>query len=408
MKILFCTGTYITGHGGVASYAHDYVNAFASDHDIIVVTGDQYIASPNEATEVITIPKDDFRAENCQQLLSLIEERKPDLIVNSYFPLLTLLTPYLPDNVRVINISHFMNGQLAWAAGYNGNYADHIVALSRFNKSFIENKFGILDTEKTQVIFNHMPSLPQADPQHKQQANVLKIVYPGGHAYAKSAEIVCLALKQLLRTNLNFEFYWLGNIQLPGANWPFSRTRYVSDCLPADDPRICHIGPVNRDEAKRIIADANIFLLPSRGEGCPITLLEAMRAGCIPIISDAPHGSLDIIRPGKTGIIVKQGSAKALYNAITHVLTHHEDYQAIYAETLKQFNAELSYSPWLNKMQGLLNTPVSHQKRMPFSPEGFAQSARRYKCMLRLAWLDDRLRIQPYHLIIFRIIRYLL
>lgn len=408
MKILFCTGTYITGHGGVASYAHDFVQAFANEHDILVVTGDDYIVAPDEPTEVLRIPMDNFRLEYAQQLLSLMEERKPDLVVNSYFPLLTLLTPYLPDNMRVINISHFMNGKLAWAAGYNGNYADRIVALSSFNKTYLEQTFAIADKAKTQVVYNYMPTLLNTHTAEKSQRQVLKIVYPGGHAFAKSAEVVCLALKQLLRTDLPFEFYWLGNILLPGANWPLSRTRYVSDCLPADDPRIRHIGPVERDEAKRIIADANIFLLPSRGEGCPITLLEAMRAGCIPIISDARHGSLDIIRQGETGLIVPQGSTKALVETISDVLLHHAQYASIYTNSLKQFEEHLSFLPWLEQMTRLLDAPPSHQPRMPFSPKDFARSAHRYKRMLRLAWLDDRLRIQPYHVLAFRIIRYLL
>lgn len=32
-RILFCTDTYNTGHGGVAAYAHDFVDAFSKDND---------------------------------------------------------------------------------------------------------------------------------------------------------------------------------------------------------------------------------------------------------------------------------------------------------------------------------------------------------------------------------------
>ena len=39
MKILLCTPTFVTGKGGIPSYARDFVESFKNDYEIVVVTG---------------------------------------------------------------------------------------------------------------------------------------------------------------------------------------------------------------------------------------------------------------------------------------------------------------------------------------------------------------------------------
>ena len=42
MKLLFCTSSFKTGIGGIASYAHDFINAFAKEYEIVIITGDSF------------------------------------------------------------------------------------------------------------------------------------------------------------------------------------------------------------------------------------------------------------------------------------------------------------------------------------------------------------------------------
>jgi len=408
MKILFCTAEYKQGKGGVASYAHEFVSLFGETNDIMIVVDDSYTCSPDEMQTVVHVPAEYFTLGNAQLLLKIIHDYRPDVIVNSYFPLLSLVTPYLPDDIFVLSVSHFTDGRFAWPAGCNGNFADVIVALSTYNKKFIEKRFCISNSTKIKVVYNTMPSLPNTIIEEKKQRTKLKIVYPGGHCYKKSAEIVCMALKKLLNTDWEFEFYWLGDILLPGARWPLSRTKYVSDCLNSQDPRIKVFGQVSREEAISILADANIFLLPSRGEGCPMTLLEAMRGGCIPIISNAKHGSLDIIEDGKTGFVVEQGNANQICEQIGKIISNHSAYAFIYDNCFSKFENELSIRHWFGKMVEILSYPKNHNTRLLFDEKKFLSDSRQYKMMLRKEWLDDRFRVQPYHVLIFRWIRYIM
>jgi len=61
---------------------------------------------------------------------------------------------------------------------------------------------------------------------------------------------------------------------------------------------------------------AQIFVLPSRHEGTPNALLEAMKCGIAVIISDASPGPLELIEHGKSGLVVPADNPLELKLAI--------------------------------------------------------------------------------------------
>jgi glycosyltransferase involved in cell wall biosynthesis len=63
-------------------------------------------------------------------------------------------------------------------------------------------------------------------------------------------------------------------------------------------------------------AGADIFVLPSRHEGMPNALMEAMSHGLPPIVSDASPGPLEVVKDGVTGLVVSVEEPQALANAI--------------------------------------------------------------------------------------------
>jgi glycosyltransferase involved in cell wall biosynthesis len=81
--------------------------------------------------------------------------------------------------------------------------------------------------------------------------------------------------------------------------------------------RFRFMGPVMDRPVMYHAIDA--MVLPSRYEGLPLTLLEAMASG-IPVVATAVDGVAEIVVDGKTGRLVSTGSATALAGAIQRIV----------------------------------------------------------------------------------------
>jgi len=70
-----------------------------------------------------------------------------------------------------------------------------------------------------------------------------------------------------------------------------------------------------RDDATRLIAAADVFVLASHHEGLPVTVMEALTLG-VPVVAPAVGGLPQVVRDGDNGLLVTPGSPTALADAI--------------------------------------------------------------------------------------------
>jgi glycosyltransferase involved in cell wall biosynthesis len=89
---------------------------------------------------------------------------------------------------------------------------------------------------------------------------------------------------------------------------------------------LTYVGSVQ--EPAPFLAASDIYLFPSRREGLPNALLEAMSCGCACVASDI-GGCVDLITPGKTGQIFPSGDARAMAAAATRLLRDESLSQAV-------------------------------------------------------------------------------
>jgi glycosyltransferase involved in cell wall biosynthesis len=74
-----------------------------------------------------------------------------------------------------------------------------------------------------------------------------------------------------------------------------------------------------RTDTPRLMAGADLFVLPSHQEGLPVALMEAMSAG-LPVVATTVGGVPDVITDGVDGLLVPPGRADLLAQAVERVV----------------------------------------------------------------------------------------
>jgi glycosyltransferase involved in cell wall biosynthesis len=85
-----------------------------------------------------------------------------------------------------------------------------------------------------------------------------------------------------------------------------------------------HYGGVISGTAKiQALNEADIFLMPSRYEGLPLALLEAMASGCVPVVS--ARGSMTtVVKDGQNGFLVEPGDLMQIVGKLKNLLSEGE------------------------------------------------------------------------------------
>jgi glycosyltransferase involved in cell wall biosynthesis len=77
--------------------------------------------------------------------------------------------------------------------------------------------------------------------------------------------------------------------------------------------RVTFLG--HRDDVPTLLAEADLFVLPSRSEAFPNSVVEAMASG-LPVVASGVGGLLELVEPGRTGLLVAPDDPAALADAI--------------------------------------------------------------------------------------------
>lgn len=166
--------------------------------------------------------------------------------------------------------------------------ADHIVAVSREIKDILITDLAV-NPDKISVIScgvdtSHFIPLNQVKVRNKLGIDLKRrvVLFVGHMVYTKGVDI----LYECARYTPDVTYIFIGDGPLKND---------YKNCI--------FIDPIPNSDIPLWINAADIFVLPSRMEGTPVVVLEALSCG-IPVICSKVGGCPDIIKDGETGFLV--------------------------------------------------------------------------------------------------------
>lgn len=90
-----------------------------------------------------------------------------------------------------------------------------------------------------------------------------------------------------------------------------------------------------RDDIPALLGDSRCLILPSKFEGLPMTILEAMAAG-LPVIATRVGGVPDVVEDGVTGLLAETGDERSLISAMEALYGNEELSQRMGSEARKR------------------------------------------------------------------------
>jgi glycosyltransferase involved in cell wall biosynthesis len=296
--------------GGVFSYlrnllAHSATNAF--DIQVILTHGRRDHDSRSSgrlAAPKVEIFEHDLPGENLYAVLRRLYRLLPPgpgVVVTNDWLELAMLSVHDPGKM-VVNVSHGDYHYYYDLALKHEAVIDYFIAVSA---RIAERLRHTLKHRDTAVLY--LPhGVEIGERPRRAPSGPLRIIFVGRMTAGKGVFDLPEIDRQLRERGLDVAWTLVGD----GPDGQRLRASW------GDDPRRRWLGALPHDAVLPLYEDHDVFLLPSRAEGFPVTVAEAGAAGVVPVVSDLPSGIPEIVIPNLTGYRVPVGDSADFASAL--------------------------------------------------------------------------------------------
>ena len=127
-------------------------------------------------------------------------------------------------------------------------------------------------------------------------------------------------------------------------------------------------GPVSYTQVPELLRTHDIFLLASDFEGLPLSLLEAMGSGLVPVVSQLPSGIPEVV-DNSTGILIPTDDVSGYARAIEHLHQHRAELATKSAAARARVKNEFSIAAMVDRWLTVLPKTSPPNERWPANPK---------------------------------------
>lgn len=343
MKILFFINK-LNG-GGAERVATILMNHFCEKNEVTAIIfdnkNDSYQLSDSVSIQKIIVnnPHKTIRfISRIWKIRKEIKRHSPDLIISFLTPIniyVLIASLFLKKNIIVSERNTLKREKskiVRTARKIMYPLADKIVFVTNSDRQ----KFGI--PEKSLTIYNPAMFKPFAEYDNRQKTIIT--IAPTNRWYNKGLDLLIKAWAEIAPQNPEWSMEIYGLIQ---------NTQLPDGITLQNQERVSWAG-WNCNIAETLCSKS-IFVLASRFEGCPNSLIEAMSQGCACIGTDCDGGIKEIITDGIDGIIVKSEDIDDLAKKMQMLIENGNLRRKLSAgaiEKARQFDKNKFFTKWDN------------------------------------------------------------
>jgi len=122
-----------------------------------------------------------------------------------------------------------------------------------------------------------------------------------------------------------------------------------------------------RSDIPRLLAESDLFVLPSRSEACPNSVLEAMAAG-LPVVASRVGGIPELVDSGVNGILITPDAPEALAAAALSILNRPAYAASLGRAAREKASRRFSFDRMVSSFEGLYLAKV-HRHEVSREPD---------------------------------------
>lgn len=280
-----------------------------------------------------------------------IRDKKIDIVhINTALAPLSIMRDAVLARIANRPVLLHLHGGRFFTQKFNNNFlkrltgkmlrrAKVVAVLSEIEKEFIEKRWQNLDVR---VLAN---AVALDEIQTRKLETIEKtIIFLGRLHEDKGLREITEACRVLIDEGLQFNFKCFGAGE--------AKDFFLVEMTKILGEKFFYGGVISGAEKWQTLSESDIFLLPSRYEGLPVAMLEAMAAGCVVVVSEIGSISL-VVKDGFNGFLIEPKNVPQIVEKLKFLLSDKADWESLRRNARETVEGKFNLKDYIEKLEDI-------------------------------------------------------